>query len=889
MPVNISDDNNDSCRLLVNVIRTLTTSASNDQREHEKNRLEIAYKNSGEIIDKLIKAHEPDVNACLNTFRNVSTKITGFKEGTKNVKNNLRQSTTLLECRRDDLKKLWMENEEQKYICNILKQINEIKNMEMTIEEYVKGGNFKDAVNLLKKNEILLNGQLSCIEGLSQIRHNVHDISKNLLTKIIDDLLRIIIIEPFEKHLVSLMKNVNKSVLQESELCNKLLEKYKKNVDSRDFGFTSSTENEEYMYNACAKISDSIAALAVFDQVDVALNQIYAKEAALCQKGVHDTITVLNAITHNENRDAKLLYQLIQSLVTEFRDSYKYHSILIKELSKHAIYRDHSSKILEKYWESCQRAMQDVISDHLDIYPQRANKNESLTENNKLLFRFSCGALMSSQATVEQSKLNNLVCQADPYNIINIFHLLNHFAMEIQSITKKEPCDLYTFLNSFVMDSFVERVEKDISGKLNTIFSSSDVWTSIFNVQSHEVSVLGSVVKVKSMCDHVFELIKHMETYTLRFSQQWLFILMKFIGYIEEIYNKITITNIGTDNQVRTSGKISAAWAVDEDISRLLKSLPSWVAITTQTPNETTPTSYQHNLVTESELDIKKRNQRESEILIGNLGVQKQIKRNELVTDMEHIKILILIHESLQWFTIQFRSLISSLSKKSNEIIQYKVPDIDSNNLNIGEDTMINVLHSRINKIETISETCLLLIHLELRVHCFYYIYPLSRADSKYNEDENDQEASDFRNDLYMFHKILSQLTSKHKWKYLFEGLGHLCASIFIHSSQHMTKLRENGRKRLCRNIFAVQQLMSQITGRREMDLDRARSFYELLDHEPDRLLAMIVDKGTTFSNTEYSYLLSLAVRSHQILSSQPGALEKKMTQLREILTAINK
>uniref|UniRef100_A0A0K0E304 Exocyst complex component Sec8 n=1 Tax=Strongyloides stercoralis TaxID=6248 RepID=A0A0K0E304_STRER len=889
MPINISDDNNDSCRLLVNVIRTLTTSASEDQREHEKNRLEIAYKNSGDVIDKLIKAHEPDVNACLNTFRNVSTKITGFKEGTKNVKNNLRQSTTLLECRRDDLKKLWMENEEQKYICNILKQISEIKNMETTIEEYVKDGKFKDAVNLLKKNEILLNGQLSCIEGLSQIRHNVHDISKKLLTKIIDDLLRVIIIEPFEKHLVSLIKNINKNTLQESELCNKLLQKYQKSINSRDFGFTSTTDNDECMYKACAKISDSIEAFAVFDQVDAALNQIYLKESTLCQKCVHDTVTVLNAITNNENRDSKLLYQLIQSLITQFRDSYKYHSILIKELSKHAIYKENCPIVLEKYWESCQRAMQDVISDHLDIWPQRFNKNESSSDNNKLLFRFSCGALMSSQGAVEHGKLNNLVCQTDPYNIITIFHLLNHFALEIQSITKKEPCDLYTFLNSFIMDSFVEKVEKDILGKLNIVFSSNDVWTSIVNVQSHEVCILGSVVKVKNMCDHIFELIKHMETYTLRFSQQWLFILTKFIGYIEEIYNKITMTNFGSDNQVRTSGKISAAWAVDEDISRLLKSLPSWIAITTQTPNETTPVTYQHNITTESELDIKKRNQRESEILIGNLGVQKQIKRNELVTDMDHIKILILIHESLQWFAFQFRFLLAHLSKKSNEIIQYKVPNIDSNNLNVGEDTMINVLNSRISKIETISETCLLLIHLELRVHCFYYIYPLSRADSKYNEDESDQEATDFRNDLYMFHKNLSQLTSKNKWKYLFEGLGHLCASIFIHSSQHMTKLRENGRKRICRNIFAVQQLMSQITGRREMDLDRARSFYELLDHEPDRLLAMIVDKGTTFSNTEYSYLLSLAVRSHQILSSQPGALEKKMTQLREILNVINK
>lgn len=37
--------------------------------------------------------------------------------------------------------------------------------------------------------------------------------------------------------------------------------------------------------------------------------------------------------------------------------------------------------------------------------------------------------------------------------------------------------------------------------------------------------------------------------------------------------------------------KISATWAVDEDISRLLKSLPSWTVIVNQTPAaELTPT-----------------------------------------------------------------------------------------------------------------------------------------------------------------------------------------------------------------------------------------------------------------------------------------------------------
>lgn len=84
-----------------------------------------------------------------------------------------------------------------------------------------------------------------------------------------------------------------------------------------------------------------------------------------------------------------------------------------------------------------------------------------------------------------------------------------------------------------------------------------------------------------------------------------------------------------------------------------------------------------------------------------------------------------------------------------------------------------------------------------------------------------------------------------------------------------MQKLSENGKKRVCRNVFAVQQRLSQLTGRRESELERARAFFELLNHDPDQLLALILERGAVFSHLEYTYLLSLAVRfvSYQLLA----------------------
>lgn len=105
------------------------------------------------------------------------------------------------------------------------------------------------------------------------------------------------------------------------------------------------------------------------------------------------------------------------------------------------------------------------------------------------------------------------------------------------------------------------------------------------------------------------------------------------------LFFKIIRTQSHQDDNFVEHQKISAAWAVDEDISRLLKSLPNWtnewspVSVT----GEQTPLTMGGVNLNESEQEIRRRTQRESEILIGNLGTQKQIKQEELINDMEHV------------------------------------------------------------------------------------------------------------------------------------------------------------------------------------------------------------------------------------------------------------
>ena len=88
--------------------------------------------------------------------------------------------------------------------------------------------------------------------------------------------------------------------------------------------------------------------------------------------------------------------------------------------------------------------------------------------------------------------------------------------------------------------------------------------------------------------------------------------------------------------------------------------------------------------------------------------------------------------------------------------------------------------------------------------------------------------------DLLLIEDALSNSLQDRKIRYIFEGVSHLCAAIFIGASQHIRKINEHGIKKMCRNIFAVQHtLTSNITGSRETSLDTAKSYYELCNGRP--------------------------------------------------------
>ncbi|KJH53243.1 Sec8 exocyst complex component specific domain protein [Dictyocaulus viviparus] len=838
-----------STGLLINVIRSLTSTVSEDQRELEKSRLQKGFQDSEALIDKLVKSHQKDVEECLDSFRDISTRLSACRERIHNVRNALLTCKTHLECRRDDLKKLWFENSQQKHICEIMAQLDDVREAPSKIEVLVNQGNYTSAAKIASASQDLINGRLAKIEGLSQLRSTIRDSSERLAEKIVDQIVDILVVDPFENHMLDLIQSMPEQRIMESEQCSRLHNKAR---------LSSEVESVE------ARLRQVVQALSELGGGYVDIDRVMTLSKAQVDKQVAASVSIMRVratIDDNLAGDQTHLTQLVQMIVCQLESARAAHKVLEKIFSESST----DSKIMKSYWEGAQSAVEALVSDHLDITPLAAKEP---IDSKKSLFRFDATAFANGTTATDPSVQNPLVvCRPSAFNIVSMFPWLRKLMDAIEKETGESPCQLRRFVHSFVMELFVERVKADLADRIENALRRSDN------------SRPKTITNLEKLCQEVQGLIVSLDLYADRFAALWLLVLTDYNKNVTDMYEKTT-KSLNEAEGAASRRKISAAWAADEDISRLLMSLPNWQMTTTEvTPSTPSVPNF------ESEKDIRQRNERESEILIGNLATQKKIEHAELLTDMADVRSLAALHESLRWFAHEVRSLISALPLHVKSTLRGCMVQVRFKDGQITDnEPVLEAMEDCIGRLDSISDTCLLMLHLELRVHCFFHLLPLARPRNIGVHEELDAEVVELGRDLQAFHQLLSSILSQNKLRYIFDGLGHLCAAIFIHSSQHMPRLTDAGKKRVCRNIWGVQKRLSQITSRREAELDRARAFFELLAYEPDRLLAQLPDRRSQFTPVEMGHLVALSVRSHPTLASQHGALEHRLEQLSFLL-----
>ncbi|XP_074123989.1 LOW QUALITY PROTEIN: exocyst complex component 4 [Sminthopsis crassicaudata] len=939
----------DPSGLLISVIRTLSTSDDVEDRENEKGRLEEAYEKCDRDLDELIVQHYTELTTAIRTYQSITERITNSRNKIKQVKENLLSCKMLLHCKRDELRKLWIEGIEHKHVLNLLDEIENIKQVPQKLEQCMASKHYLNATDMLVSAVDSLEGPLLQVEGLSDLRLELHSKKMNLHLVLIDELHRHLYIKSTSRvgqrnkekgRMSSLVKDASPVPL--IDVTN--MPTPRKFLDASQFGTPGNSTVRELNLqdikedleldpeeNSNLFMGILIKGLAKLRKIPETVKAIKERlEQELKQIVKRSTTQVAdNGYQRGENlsleNQPRLLLELLELLFDKFNAVAAAHSVVLGYLQQTVVPPSTQHEDIKLYdmadvWVKIQDVLQMLLTEYLDMKNTRtasepsaqlsyastgrefaaffAKKKPQRPKNSLFKFESSSHAISMSAYLREQRRElysrsgelqggpdDNLiegggtkfVCKPGARNITVIFHPLLRFIQEIEHALGLGPakqCPLREFLTMYIKNIFLNQVLNEINKEIEGVTKTSDPLKILANADTMKVlgvqrPLLQSTIIVEKTVQDLMNLMHDLSAYSDQFLNMVCVKLQEYKDTCTVAYRSIA--------QSEEKLVISASWAKDDDISRLLKSLPNWTNMAQ--PKQLRPKRE------EEEDFIRAAFGKESEVLIGNLG-DKLIPQQEILRDVSDLKALANMHESLEWLAGRTKSAFSNLSAS-----QMSSPGQDSHmsmDLPPGSEQIMQTLSELAKSFQDMADRCLLVLHLEVRVHCFHYLIPLAKQGNYAivaNVESMDYDPLVVRlnKDISAIEEVMSASLQQHKFQYIFEGLGHLISCILINGAQYFRRISESGIKKMCRNIFVLQQNLTNITMSREADLDFARQYYEMLYNTADELLNLVVDQGVKYTELEYIHALNLLHRSQTGVGDQTTQ-NMRLQRLKEII-----
>ncbi|XP_071448510.1 exocyst complex component 4 [Hetaerina americana] len=1008
--------------LLMSVIRTLSASESNEQRDREKAKLEKEYKKSDQRLDELISVHDEDLSQIMQLFGQLSNMVTSSREKVHAVKENLHACKMLLRCRRDELKKLWLEGVEHKHVLFLLEEIDKLIEVPNQLEKFVAKKHYLHATKLLVSAISTGEGTLQGVEALREVRAELKTKKEHLHQKLMGELSRHLYVQTSQEALnlrrqgsgresgtqYTPLQRVGSGRARPGEQSQPKARRvlldisYSSSPNQRNDLQSTGTGPGDEFNNIQEDIDEEdpegrrehfmailVECLAHLGKLPDAVEDIKGKmqnelltivkrttQQVLVDHGVGSTVVatggttgpVISLPTQDQSASqGKALLDLLQTVFDQFRMIAAAHSCILQSFRRAAEkYRvDVQLYEMVDVWSKIQAVVQLLLTDYLDIQNTTNAQHQAPTsfsdtstdissyfarkkpqrQKRSSLFKFdysSHALTMNSYLKEEKDdglpggekqsqsfsqadpnlarQQRTLVCQPDPKNITQIFIPLMKFIEEIErGIGQPGPCTLSNFLSDYVKEVFLGQHHQLVSSLVDAATKAPDAWrttTDSETTRSLGVSrpLLVSTIAVEKCILDLQNLTHSLPTYAEHFLGMMCSVLRNYRETCHAAYRSIVQPD-SEDKRV-----FSAAWLKDEDISRFLKSLPNWTDLQAQKALQQQMVKHGHPVGSnedaiksgsrgpvdgvagriagqgrseeeESPEEVRQRNAREAEILAGNLG-EGGINAHEIISDVNQLKVLAQLQESLEWFAGSISLFVAGLPGQSRPL-QQTMPSPSSGAQNSDSfppipEATLKALQQQVRDFEDLADTCLLVLHLEVRVQCFHYLLPRSSGSSSgvfsgLDSQEPDPKVLELSRVLVSIDEAMSSSLKPRKSKYIFEGLGHLIAKVLIGSSQHLEHIDEMTIGKMCKNIFTLQQTLTNITMAREVALDYARRYYELFYQNPEEILSGVVDKGPQFSELEYMNALQLLNKSRGD-SGDYGTINQQLERLSEIL-----
>ncbi|GAM18489.1 hypothetical protein SAMD00019534_016640, partial [Acytostelium subglobosum LB1] len=274
----------------------------------------------------------------------------------------------------------------------------------------------------------------------------------------------------------------------------------------------------------------------------------------------------------------------------------------------------------------------------------------------------------------------------------------------------------------------------------------------------------------------------------------------------------------------------------------------------------------------------------------------KPVIKNQLILDVQKLTMIANLYHSLEWLAQRVTSLFSVTSGAGTSNTT-SVPETPSKGLpktavkhqppkNLLSPALTEILKSMdvsikdiTSRFRELAKQCLISLRIEYRIHCFYFLEGFKKTSYMCDEERTDPDSFivELNKDLSTNEETMSNYLTSDKCHFLFGGIAKLIGKLLISKLVHIKQINNNGVAKLCKNVYTLQQNLTNIIVKREIFFDRIRQFYQSLANE-DELLHYLLEKMSLpyFSAEEGRIILEFLGSTKRVSSNVLQTLDAK-------------
>jgi hypothetical protein len=176
---------------LINIIKELfynTSGENTEERDRIIKKVDIQFNECDSRIDKYIRNSSKDLSKLIKLFNEIAKKIEQSRANVSSSREALKQCKVLLQSKRDDVRRLWLDWCEQKFYYNNLAKLKQIYMTSETINHMCTDKKYLEAANLISQYTKELDGEFGEIGALNDFNRNLNLIKIKLEKHLLEEL-----------------------------------------------------------------------------------------------------------------------------------------------------------------------------------------------------------------------------------------------------------------------------------------------------------------------------------------------------------------------------------------------------------------------------------------------------------------------------------------------------------------------------------------------------------------------------------------------------------------------------------------------------------------------------------------------------------------------------